>query len=144
VKVMEEVFLYSWCEDFVQSESPARTHDKSSKSNALFPAVHVDVLQSTSAPDEQMQQIWFGCTHGVACSLHRGANDWPPFSDYPSCIALSLSLSPPRCLSQANDMTYDCSADASSRSFLLARFSSNVSRRPARYLNWRCSTPISQ
>ena len=90
---IKEVFLYSWCEDFVQSESPARTHGKSTKSNALFPAVHVNVLQSTGAPDERMQQIRLGCTHGAACSLHRRVNEWPPFSDYPSCIALYLSLS---------------------------------------------------
>ena len=95
MKKIKEVFLYSWCEDFVQSESPARTHDKSTKSNALFPAVHVNVLQSTGAPDERMQQIRLGCTHGAACSLRRRANEWPPFSDYPSCIALSLSLSRP-------------------------------------------------
>lgn len=46
--MIKEVFLYSWCEDFVQSESPARTHDKSTKSNgnALFPAVHVAVCKA--------------------------------------------------------------------------------------------------
>lgn len=39
---------------------------------------------------------------------------------------------------------YEALAAASSRSFLRARFSKSESRRSARSLNCRCSTPVSQ